>query len=132
MAPIRLVLATMPPLLGEIVRETLASQRDIEILAEVADSEQILSVVRRTGASVAVVGIAPSDSTALLVHELLAHQPWLHVVTLTSDARHAVVHSLQPRAAAISDISPQALLDAIRTALVAKDVHPRLHPFSSD
>ena len=131
MAPIRLVLATMPPLLGEIVRETLASQRDIEILAEVTDPEQILSVVRRTGASVAVVGIAPSDST-LLVHELLADQPWLYVVTLTSDARSAVVHSLQPRAAAISDFSPKALLDAIRTAFVAKDVHPRLHPFSPD
>jgi len=131
-APIRLVLATMPPLLGEIVRETLASQGDIEILAEVADPEQILSVVRRTGASVAVVGIAPSDSTALLVHELLADQPWLHVVTLTSDARTAVVHSLQPCAAAFSDLSPKALLDAIRTALAAKDVHPYLHPFSPD
>jgi DNA-binding NarL/FixJ family response regulator len=130
-APIRLVLASMPPLLGAIVRETLAGQRDIEILAEVIDSAQILATVRRTGASVAVLGATPGDSRTL-VHELLTAQPWLHVVVLTSDARGAVVHSLQPRASAIADISPQALLDAIRTARIAKDLHPRLHPFSAD
>ena len=33
----------------DIVRETLASQDDIEILAEVADPEQIPAAVRRTG-----------------------------------------------------------------------------------
>jgi DNA-binding NarL/FixJ family response regulator len=130
-AQIRLVLASMPPLLGAIVRETLAGQRDIEILAEVADLEQVLTVVRHTGASVAILGSMPDDPRAL-VHELLTHHPWLHVVMLTSDARTAVVHSLQPRASAIADISPQALLDAIRTAPAEKDVHPRLHPFSPD
>lgn len=131
MAPIRLVLATMPPLLAAIVRETLAGQRDIEILAEVADPEELLATLRRTGASVAVVGVAANDSRAI-VHELLAQQPWLRIVTLTSDGRTAFVHSLQPRESAIADLSPDTLLDAIRSARGIRDLHPRLHPFSAD
>ena len=131
MTPIRLVLASMPPLLREIVRETLAGQHDIEILAEVSRPDDILPAVRRTGASVAVLGTSLGDATSL-VRELLTSHPWLHVVTLTSDARTAVVHSLQPRVSAIADISPQALVDAIRAASISKDVHPHLHPFSAE
>ena len=131
MSRIRLVLATMPPLLRDIVRETLASQGDIEILAEVADPEQIPAAVRRTGASVAVVGIASSDSRPL-VRRLLAEHPLLGVVTLADDGRTGSVHSLEPCESAIDDISPRTLLDAIRRAPALKDVHPRLHPFSAD
>jgi DNA-binding NarL/FixJ family response regulator len=130
-APIRLVLATMPPILSEIVRETLAGERDIEILAEVADADQLAAAVRRTGASVAVVGIA-TNRTRALVHELLAEHPRLRVVALASDGRTGYVHSLQPRESAITDISPRTLVAAIRTPRPAKDVHPRLHPLSAD
>ena len=131
MAPIRLVLATMPPLLSDIVRGTLADQHDIEILAEVARPEQILAAVLRTRASVAVVGVPSHDSRAL-VHELLAVQPRLGIVALTSDGRTGYVHSLHPHESAIDDISPETLLHAIRAARPERDVHLRLHPFSAD
>ena len=131
MARIGLVLATMPPLLGEIVRGTLEGQGDMEILAEVARPEQILSAVERTGANVAVVGIPSSDSRAL-VHELLAVQPRLSIVALTNDGRIGYVHSVRPGEAAIADISPVTLLDAIRATRDGMDVHPHLHPFSAD
>ena len=131
MASIGLVLATMPPLLGEIVRGTLEGQRDMEILAEVARPEQILAAVERTGANVAVVGIPSNDSRALM-HELLAVQPRLGIVALTNDGRIGYVHSARPGEAAIADISPVTLLDAIRAARDGMDVHPHLHPFSAD
>lgn len=131
MAPIRLVLASMPPILGEIVRETLAGAGDIEIIAEVADPDQIPAAVRRTGASVAVLGIATSDTRAL-VHALLAEYPRLRVVALASDGRTGYIHSLQPRESPILDLSPRTLVDAIRTPRSQKDVHPHLHPLSAD
>lgn len=131
MAPIRVVLGTMPPLLCDIVRETLAGEQDFEILAEVTRPEHLLAAIMRTGASVAVVGIASGDSKAL-VHELLAIEPRLAIVALTSDGRTGYVHALQPREWAIADISPETLLDAIRAARSPRGVHPRVHPLSAD
>jgi hypothetical protein len=66
------------------------------------------------------------------VHELLAVRPRLGIVALTSDGRTGYVHSLHPGEAAIVDISPGTLPDAIRAARNERDVHPHLHPFSAD
>ena len=133
MAPTRVVLGTMPPLLGDIVRETLTRQTDFEVLAEVATRGEIAPAVQRSGAHVAIVGLAAEGWSSLggLVQELLAHHPRLTVIALTSDGRTGYVYQLQPRTVAIGDVSPSSLVRAIR-AMAAKDVHPAIHPFSAD
>ena len=133
MAPTRVVLGTMPPLLGDIVRETLTRQTDFEVLAEVQTRGEILSAVQHTGAQVVVVGIAAGGWVGLstLLRELLAVHPRLTVIALASDGRSGYVYQLQPRTVAIDDISPASLVRAIR-ATAAMDVHPAIHPFSAD
>jgi DNA-binding NarL/FixJ family response regulator len=123
----------MPPLLGDIVRETLNRQTDFEVLAEVETPGEIMSAVRRTGAHVAIVGIASDAWTSLsgLLRELFTHHPRLTVIALSSDGRSGYVYQLQPRTVAIDDISPTSLVRAIR-ATAAMDVHPAIHPFSAD
>jgi hypothetical protein len=116
-APIRVVLGTMPTLLGDIVRETLACHPDFEVLAEVAERGEISPAVQRTGADVAVVAIKPRDRPSdrrSLPGELLAAHPQLRLIALTSDGRTGYVYELEPREDAIVEISPQLLLDAIR------------------
>ena len=133
MAPTRVVLGTMPPLLGDIVRETLTRQTDFEVLAEVATLGEIAPAVQRSDAHVAIVGLATDGWSSLggLVQDLLAHRPRLTVIALSSDGRTGYVYQLQPRTVAIGDMSPSSLVRAIR-AMAAKDVHPALHPFSAD
>jgi DNA-binding NarL/FixJ family response regulator len=123
----------MPSLLGDIVRETLAGHPDVEVLADVVTPGEIVSAVQRTRANVAVVGISPADSCGLsgLIRELLAEHPRLTIVALASDGRNGCVYQLEPHAVAIADISPRALLQAIR-GTPAMGVHPRFHPFSAD
>jgi two-component system response regulator DesR len=133
LAPIRVVLGTMPPLLGDIVRETLAAHGDVEVLADVDTRDEIRPAVRRTDADVAVLGISSRDRTGLngLLRELLADHPRLTVIALASDGRNGYVYQLQPSSVAIADVSPQSLVETIR-ATSAMDVHPRIHPFSAD
>ena len=133
MAPTRVVLGTMPPLLGDIVREILTRQTDFEVLAEVQTRGEIMPAVQHTGAQVVVVGIAAGGWVGLsaLLRELLAVHPRLTVIALASDGRSGYVYQLQPRTVAIDDISPASLVRAIR-ATAAMDVHPAIHPFSAD
>ena len=132
MAPTRVVLGTMPPLLGDIVRETLV-QSDVDVLAEVGSRGEILSAVEQTGAHVVILGMAPDAWSSLsgLLRDLLTHHPRLTVIALASDGRSGYVYQLQPRTIAIDDISPKTLVQAVR-ATAGVDVHPPLHPFSAD
>ena len=133
MAPTRVVLGTMPPLLGDIVRETLVRQSDVDVLAEVGSRGEIMSAVEQTGAHVVILGMSPDAWSSLsgLLRDLLAHHPRLTIIALASDGRSGYVYQLQPRTIAIDDISPATLVQAVR-ATAAGDVHPSLHPFSAD
>jgi DNA-binding NarL/FixJ family response regulator len=133
MARIRVVLGTMPVLLRDIVRETVAAQTDdVEILAEVATRGEIATAVRRTEADVAVVGVEHLDWNDLrdFLHSLLAEHPRLSVIALANDGRDGWIYRLRPSSAAIHDVSPAALVQAIR-ATTTRDVHPIIHPFSA-
>ena len=136
MAPIRVVLGTMPVLLGDIVRDTLAVHRDeVEVLAEVETRGEIASAIRRTDAQVAVLAFAHQDWGALsdFLRSLLADHPRLAVIALTSDGRSGYVYRLQLTCATLDDVSPESLVRTIRAvpATASEDVHPAIHPFSA-
>jgi DNA-binding NarL/FixJ family response regulator len=123
----------MPPLLGDIVRETLTTLDDVEVLADVRTRDEIGAAVRRTDAHVAVLGVSSRDPTGLssLLGELLTDHPRLTVIALASDGRNGHVYQLQPSSVAIDNLTPKSLVETIR-ATSGMDVHPLIHPFSPD
>lgn len=133
MTPTRVILGTMPPLLGDIIRETLGRHADVEVAADVLTRTEIVAAVSDTRAHVAILGVAPNDWPAVspLLGELFATNPRLTIIAIASDGRSGYVYQLQPRTVAIDDVSPTALVEAIR-ANTSMDVHPALHPFSAD
>jgi len=124
----------MPPLLGDIVRESLARDGGVEVLAEVSAREQLAAVVDRTVADVAIVGVAPSDWAGLggTLRQLLVEHPRLTIIGIANDGRSGYVYRLQPRGVVINDISPRSLAHTIRSTVAPEDVHPTLHPFSAE
>ena len=133
MTPIRVVLATMPPLLGDIVRATLARDPDVEILAEVATRDAIRRAVDQSDPDVTVLGVSPGEWSGLshLLRDTLAAHPRLTVIALAIDGRSGYVYRMQPRGVVIDDITPRSLVRVIR-ANVAGGVHPTIHPFSAE
>jgi DNA-binding NarL/FixJ family response regulator len=124
----------MPPLLGDIVRESLARDPSVEVLAEVSAREQLGAVVDQTIADVAILGVAPSDWAGLGVtlRQLLVEHPRLTIIGIANDGRSGYVYQLQPRGVVINDISPRSLAHTIRSTVAPEDVHPPLHPFSAE
>lgn len=131
-APIRVVLGPMPTLLGDIIRETLAGQDDLEIVAEVSADDDVIRTAQRTAANVGLVAIQPNDTRRVLaLVGAMVEYPTLLLIALTNDARFGYVYHLQPRAVAIADLSPASLVDAMR-GVHPEGVHLPLHPFSAD
>lgn len=115
----RIVLAALPRMLGDIVRQLVARHPDLEVAAEVDERAAISSAVRRTGAEVVVAGIAPGSHHALLAdipRTLLREHPGLTLIALEDDGRAAYVYELRLHETAMTEISPRALIDAIRGA----------------
>lgn len=133
MTPIRVVLATMPPLLGDIVRATLARDPDVEILAEVASREAIARAVGQFDPDVTILGVSAGEWSALshLLRETLGAHPRLAIIALASDGRSGYVYRMQPRGVVIDDITPRSLVQLIH-ANAGVGVHPIVHPFSAE
>lgn len=113
----RIVLATPPTMLGDIVRQLLAAHPDLEVAAEVSDPDALAAAVRRTGAEVVVVTVADGDGRLPdgLPRSLLREHPRLTLIALRDDARSAFVYELRLHETVITEISPRILLAAIRS-----------------
>ena len=114
----RIVLATPPTMLGDIVRQLLAAHPELDVAAEVSEPDALAAVVRRTGADVVVITVAADGDGGLpdgLPHALLREHPRLTLIALRDDARSAFVYELRLHETVITEISPRVLLAAIRS-----------------
>lgn len=106
--PIHVVLADPTGILSEIILETLERASDISV-AVAGAGDSAVSVASATEADVAILR---GDAEWLLAvgYELLQRRPWMNILTIHGDGRETFVHR------ALGEISPQALLDAVREA----------------
>lgn len=119
MTPIGVVLGSMPSLLGDIVRATLADHPDLALVAEVDEREEISAALERTGAHVAVVAIAGENALGerdVFPGQLLAAHPRVRLITMTVDGRAGCIYRLETREEPIDEITPQSLIAAVRGA----------------
>lgn len=117
MAVTRVLLARLPGLLGDIVRAIVASDADLQIVAELPDVDGVPAAVRSARAQVVVVGgVTPAETPTLLATLLAAVLPVnadVRLVALDADgqgATSATAHG-QRRVAALSS---DGLLDLLR------------------
>ena len=110
---IRVLLAEMPPLLCGIVRETLENEPDITVVAELARGAALHPALTRARPDVVVVGTIEPGGFAI-PRGILASYPLMRVLMLADTGRSAVMYELVPHHTPLGEVSPRALLDAIR------------------
>jgi chemotaxis response regulator CheB len=110
---IRVLVAGMPRMLTDIVRNIIVSQTDLELAGEAEGIANLLRKAKATRADVLVIGAAAvQDASAY--QDLLYQRPRMSIVAIDADARGAQVFDLRPHVSHLGDISPTTLVAALR------------------
>ena len=114
MAAIRTVLIGVPPMLRDIVKQCVGSERDIEIVGELLaeDDKEPLRVLKP---EVVIVSLARGDAEDV-PNWLLETAPYAKIVALSPDNRKALCCTMQPHRTVLLDFSAQQIADFIRGA----------------
>jgi hypothetical protein len=109
----RILLARMPKMLGDILGHIVASAPGMELAGRIIDDEDLISVVRRTRANV-VLAQQNADDERETYAPLLLRRPQLRVVAVARDGRTGLLYELRPQRIALGKMSADALSNVIR------------------
>ena len=116
MAHIRILLAGLSRMLADIVRRVLTGSPDLEVVGTLGRLDEVAPALLRADADVLIVGLEGADAMAEF-EPLLATHPYLKIFALDGDGRRAVLYELRPHSIPLGELSPQSLIDAIRSAV---------------
>jgi len=113
------LLAELPQMLGDIVKDVVEGQPDMEVVGDIADCGSLAATAGRTQADVALVGCELSEFSDAS-RQLLIDCKGVTLLVLTKDARKAYRFELRPERVPLTadpgGVSPELLVDAIRAA----------------
>jgi chemotaxis response regulator CheB len=110
----RIVLVDMPPLLREIVRDTLAREPDLDVVAEHESDVDVRSAVGETDVDFLIVG-AEATTARMGVASVVGAQRGIRAIEVQSDGKESVLYELRPHRVSLGEMSPETLLRTIRT-----------------
>lgn len=101
-------------MLREIVRDAIGRQDDMELLGEFPAATDLRTAVESTGADFVITDAATAACDQVPV--LLDARPRVRVLGITNSGRQTYLYELRPHRVRLGEISPQALIEAIRSA----------------
>lgn len=116
----RLLIAAVPPLLGDIVRDALEGEPGVEVVGRNTEPAELDASVNACRADVVLAeerGPALPDPYL----DLMYLHPRLRLLTVSPDGRRASLWRLAPERRVLADVSPRGLAEALRaTARLAR------------
>ena len=112
MSKIRVLIRDTPTMLRDILEQAIASQPDIEVILEPsapAPADQ------QASPDVVVVDVSDSDPSEG-ARALLFRWPSSHALMITARGHKVVKYELEPRNVDLGEMSPDQLVQAIRSA----------------
>jgi DNA-binding NarL/FixJ family response regulator len=110
---IRIMLASVPRMLAEILQHAIGQSADMASIVTTTGDEDARSAAVRTRPHVVLVGGSP-DPQGEVVTALLREVGDGCVVILSGDGRTAVVHRVRALPLTLEDASPEGLLEIVR------------------
>jgi DNA-binding NarL/FixJ family response regulator len=116
-AKIKVLLASRPKLLSEVIRYLVARQPDMEVMGEVLDPIELLLAVKATDADVVIVTPLPANGEPHICTQLLAAYAQLKIVTQSAKGEAAYLYQSGSPRRRIEEPSEQLILGAIRESM---------------
>ena len=113
MSRIRVVIAEVPQLLGDIITGWLERHRDIEIAGKTSVREEMYELVERSRADVVIVA-CQDEEISRIGDQLFARRSSPRVLAITDEGRRAYLYELCPRMVPLGEASADRLVAVIR------------------
>jgi chemotaxis response regulator CheB len=110
---VRVMIAGMPRMLSEIVRNIIISRDDLEFAGEAANVSALAQTAKELNVDVLVIGAAP-DENNIACTDLLYARPRMRIVAIHGDGREAQFFQLRPHITRLVELSPDTLVAALR------------------
>jgi DNA-binding NarL/FixJ family response regulator len=113
MRSLRVVTVTITPLLADIISQLVGERVPIDIVARLDSRDQLASRLQTLAPNLVLIGL-DRDEGGTIALSLRDALPWARVIALSHDSRHAYLAVPPRRRATLIDLSPEALIEAIR------------------
>ena len=115
MDKIKVIVASRPRLMREIVLEIVSAQPDIEVMAEVHDDSAIVDLVGQLHPDWVVIALDESDNKPRICDLLFGHYPDLKILALDSGRNNCIFYraTISIRSSRVES-SEKGILDALR------------------
>lgn len=120
----RILLASMPAMLMEMIAQIIAREPEFVIVGAINDCSDLTSAVQHSVADLVIVGqlsLAEANVAAVLSQSYPAK-----IITISENGRSATLNELRPHREMLVDISAASLVAAIRTAIASRESRPAL------
>lgn len=105
-------------MLGDIVANVVSEQPDMEVVGQLEGRAALTEAATDLSADVVVVGLEAAELRTVC-EELVISHPHIKVLAVAGDGRGAFLYELRPQTSPLGEVSPQGLVDAIRTAVTS-------------
>ena len=123
MPKIRVMLASRPKMISDVIRNIIAHQPDMTMVGEVIDPIRLLYAIRETSVDVVIMTPIKANGEPKICSHLMAEHPSLIIVALSAKGEAAYLYQLSVPKLRIDDPSGQSILVAIREALLPVSVN---------
>lgn len=115
MEKIKVIVASRPHLMRDVVLEMISGQLDIEVMAEVQDDSKIVDLVGRLHPDWLVIALDEADSKPGICDSLFDRYPDLKILALTSGRNDCIFYwaTMSIRSSRVES-SERGILDALR------------------
>jgi DNA-binding NarL/FixJ family response regulator len=117
MRKIKVLLASRPKMLSDVIRNMVERQPDMEVAGEVLDPIELLLAVRAMKVDVVIVTPLDSDGESRICRLMLAEHPQLKIVTMSAKDDMAFLYESGASKKRIDEPSEPSILGAIRESM---------------
>jgi len=110
----RILLDGMPQMLRTIIKDIVSTDPQCEVVAELVEEANLPAQLSQTPADVIILAVKELEDIPQRFASLLARHPATRIIAIASGGNRALLYDLRPHLTQIDELSPAALLSAIR------------------
>lgn len=117
MQKIKVMLASRPKMISDVIRNIIERQPDMILVEEVVDPIKLLFAIRETAVDVVIVTPLKVNGEPKICKHLLAEHPYLKIIVLVDEGDAAFLYETDSQKRQIDNPSADTIVTTIRESI---------------